>query len=127
MLLDAVWPDTAVTEGVLKGCIRQLRWALGETGPTAQYIATVHRRGYRFLAPVIPVVASAEVPKPTGALASPGPLLPPPSRAEAPPPVMVGREAELAQLHQWWARACLGIRQVVFVTGEAGIGKTTLV
>ena len=40
---------------------------------------------------------------------------------------MVGREAELAQLHQWWARALKGERQVVVVTGEVGIGKTTVV
>ena len=40
---------------------------------------------------------------------------------------MVGREAELAQLHEWWARALKGQRQVVVVTGEAGIGKTTVV
>jgi Transcriptional regulatory protein, C terminal len=30
-LLDAVWPETVVTEGVLKGCIRQVRRVLGET------------------------------------------------------------------------------------------------
>ena len=39
----------------------------------------------------------------------------------------MGREGELAQLHRWWAQARQGTRQVVFVTGEAGIGKTTLV
>jgi predicted ATPase len=40
---------------------------------------------------------------------------------------MVGREAELRQLHHRWQRACDGQRQLVFVTGEPGIGKTTLV
>jgi DNA-binding winged helix-turn-helix (wHTH) protein len=30
-LLDSVWPDTTVTEGVLKGCIRQLRQVLDST------------------------------------------------------------------------------------------------
>jgi len=39
----------------------------------------------------------------------------------------VGRETELAQLHQWLDKALQGERQVVFVTGEPGIGKTTLV
>jgi predicted ATPase len=42
-------------------------------------------------------------------------------------PRLVGREAELAQLQQCWAQACAGRRQVVFISGEAGIGKTTLV
>ena len=40
---------------------------------------------------------------------------------------VVGRDAELAQLHGWLAKALSGTRQVVFVLGEPGIGKTTLV
>ncbi|HEV8712202.1 MAG TPA: AAA family ATPase, partial [Candidatus Binatia bacterium] len=41
--------------------------------------------------------------------------------------MVVGREVELAHLHGWLERALAGERQVVFVTGEPGIGKTTLV
>ena len=44
-----------------------------------------------------------------------------------PETVLVGRDAELAQLHTWWAKALDGIRQVVFLSGEPGIGKTALV
>ena len=44
-----------------------------------------------------------------------------------PTDVIVGRTAELAQLEQSLARALAGERQLVFVTGEAGIGKTALV
>ena len=51
-LLDAVWPDTIVSDGVLKDCISQVRTVLGETARDPQYIATVHRRGYRFIASV---------------------------------------------------------------------------
>jgi Cdc6-like AAA superfamily ATPase len=40
---------------------------------------------------------------------------------------LVGREAELAQLRRWLEKALQGERQVVFVTGEPGIGKTTVV
>src|SRR5580704_17458914 len=47
--------------------------------------------------------------------------LPPPP---APAPLMVGRETELAQLRDWFARVRKGERRVVFVAGEAGIGKT---
>ncbi len=39
----------------------------------------------------------------------------------------MGREPELAQLHTRFAKALNGERQIVFVTGEPGIGKTTLV
>ena len=51
-LLDAVWPDIAVTEAVLKNCILKLREALGDDAKTPRYIKTVHRRGYRLLAPL---------------------------------------------------------------------------
>ena len=40
---------------------------------------------------------------------------------------MVGRELELTQLHQWLDKARNGERQLVFVTGEPGIGKTALI
>jgi len=40
---------------------------------------------------------------------------------------VVGREAELQRLHGWCEKALKGERQLVFVTGEPGIGKTTLV
>jgi predicted ATPase len=40
---------------------------------------------------------------------------------------LVGRELELAQLQHSFEKALLGERQAVFVTGEAGMGKTTLV
>ena len=40
---------------------------------------------------------------------------------------MVARQAEMAQLHQRWTQVLQGTRQVVCITGEAGIGKTSLV
>jgi AAA ATPase domain/Transcriptional regulatory protein, C terminal len=40
---------------------------------------------------------------------------------------VVGREAELTHLHHWLLRARDGTRQIVFITGEAGLGKTTIV
>src|SRR5919197_220778 len=51
-LYEAVWPETVVSEGVLKDYIKQIRKTLGDTPHRPQYIATVHRRGYRFVAPV---------------------------------------------------------------------------
>ena len=51
-LLEAVWSNAAVTEGVLKTCLGQIRQALEERAKWPRYIATVHRRGYRFIAPV---------------------------------------------------------------------------
>src|SRR5262245_19608960 len=72
-LLEAVWPDTAVTEGVLKTCLGQIRQVLGETARSPQYIATLHRRGYRFMAPVVasPAADPARPPVPPPARLAP--------------------------------------------------------
>src|SRR5215510_8244286 len=51
-LLDAVWPETAVSEAVVRIAIGEVRRALGDTAQAPRFIATVHRRGYRFVAPV---------------------------------------------------------------------------
>jgi len=120
-LLEAVWPETMVSEGVLKTCLAQIRRVLGETAQAPQYIATVHRRGYRFMTPV----TVQELPAPTPEAAAEPCMASPPMLT--PPALLVARQAEMAQLHQRWTQALQGTRQVVFVTGEAGIGKTSLV
>lgn len=59
-LLEVVWPDTVVSDGVLMVCIRELRQALGDDPRTPRFIATVHRRGYRFIGQVTKEPASAD-------------------------------------------------------------------
>src|SRR5215470_18336357 len=49
-LVQAVWPETAVTDAVLTNRIAELREALGDDANRPRFIATVHRRGYRFVA-----------------------------------------------------------------------------
>ena len=51
-LLDAVWPGTIVEENNLNHNVSVLRKALGEKATGQQYIETVPRVGYRFVAPV---------------------------------------------------------------------------
>ncbi len=51
-LMKRVWPDTFVEEGNLTQNISLLRKALGETPNGPQFIETVPRRGYRFVAAV---------------------------------------------------------------------------
>jgi tetratricopeptide (TPR) repeat protein len=41
--------------------------------------------------------------------------------------MLLGRTAELKQLRGWWDKALTGARQLGFISGEPGIGKTTLV
>jgi DNA-binding winged helix-turn-helix (wHTH) protein len=66
-LLDAVWPETAVTDAVLRVAIGALRKVLGDTAQTPCFIATVSRRGYRFLALVEEHTGEAPVPVPVPA------------------------------------------------------------
>ena len=56
-LMKKVWPDSFVEEGNLTQNISLLRKALGEGQNGHQYIETVARRGYRFVAPVREAVA----------------------------------------------------------------------
>jgi pimeloyl-ACP methyl ester carboxylesterase len=52
-LISAIWPDVFVGDAVLKSSIRELRKALGDDSHQPRYIETAHRRGYRFIAPVV--------------------------------------------------------------------------
>jgi len=52
-LMKKVWPTTFVEEGNLTQNVSLLRKALGESAGGVQFIETVPRRGYRFVAPVI--------------------------------------------------------------------------
>jgi len=112
----ALWPGVVVSESALVVCVRELRRALGDVRRAPHFIETVHGRGYRFLTPVHETAESASY---LGAAS--------PSRSASPSPIFVGREAELAHLHRLFEKAMQGERQVVFVTGEAGLGKTTLI
>jgi hypothetical protein len=40
---------------------------------------------------------------------------------------LVGREEAWGRLHEWFAAAAQGTRRIGFISGEAGLGKTTLV
>ena len=115
-LLDAVWPETGVTDAVVRVAIGALRKALHDTAPP-RFIATVPRRGYRFVAPVAVADTPQEPPSsPTSQALR--------TRSLSPP--LVERDAVLQRLAVAWAGAP-GRRQVVLVTGEAGIGKTAVV
>jgi len=52
-LLTRLWPDTFVEEANLTSNIQQLRKSLGDNARAPQYIETVPKRGYRFIAPIL--------------------------------------------------------------------------
>jgi DNA-binding winged helix-turn-helix (wHTH) protein/tetratricopeptide (TPR) repeat protein len=119
-VLDSVWPNTFVGDAVLKDNIRQLREALNDDAVCPTYIETAHRRGYRFIGQRTAPTPIAAERKSFSELASD-------SVALTPSNPILGRETDLAKMRSWLQRALAGERQTVFVTGEAGIGKTTIV
>ena len=104
-LLAHVWRGAVVSESAVRSHMHELRQVLGEG-----VIETVIGRGYRFMAELGDDAGVRE------------------TREIVPiNPLVVGRDAELAVLSAALERARGGHRQVCFVTGEPGIGKSTLV
>ena len=85
-LLDAVWPETAISDAVVRIAIGELRRVLGDTAQAPRFIATVHRRGYRFVAPVAAHTEEASGPAALVMSAAPQTLAAGPSEAPTPPP-----------------------------------------
>jgi predicted ATPase len=113
-LLDALWPETYVQPQVLRTYVLELRKLLGDDADNPRFIATVPKRGYRFMAEVAEMQAAA-----TGhSLAG---------NAGRFSDAIVGRDQELHLLDELLEKAIRGERQIVFVTGEMGMGKTALV
>ncbi len=127
-LRKVVWPNTYISEGLLRSYIREVRVVLRDDAETPRFIETVPRRGYRFLPALTtpqPVVSSQwSVVSEEGRAGTRSQLT---TGHWHQATSLVGRDTELTQLKGWLARAMSGTRQVVFVTGEPGIGKTTVV
>ena len=98
-----VWGGTHVTDIVLRVCIREIRAALADTAYAPNISRPVGGRVIGFS------IAG-------GRLAPAGGGRP-----------IVGRQPEVEALESWFARAASGQRQLGFVSGEAGVGKTTVV
>ncbi|MFP5238022.1 MAG: ATP-binding protein [Acidobacteriota bacterium] len=111
-LLDALWPETYVQPQVLRTYMLDLRRVLGDDAREPRFIESVPKRGYRFIA----AVREANGPE---IVAHDQPL----SNAHK----LMGRERELRLLADHLGKARGGTRQIVFLRGEAGIGKTALI
>ncbi|HEY0799814.1 MAG TPA: winged helix-turn-helix domain-containing protein, partial [Steroidobacteraceae bacterium] len=108
-LLDTVWPGSVVEPQAVKGHILAVRTALGDRPKNSLFIETIPKRGYRFIAPVSEQMTSSPVVSGTSIQGT-----------------LVGRAAALEVLGEAWQRTLRGERQIVFITGEPGIGKTAL-
>lgn len=109
-LIQKLWVGTFVTKAVIKVAVRAIREALDDDAASPAYIETVGRDGYRFIG----VTADPEID----------------ANRKSPRPAalaIVGREQERAALDLALDRAAAGERRIVFVSGEAGIGKTAVI
>ena len=130
-LLDRVWGHHHVSESVLKTIISELRAALGDDPKQAQYIETVPRRGYRFVAPVHSgqgqnSSSNINLDSNVDAILNPNNNTSYLSGLNT-APMMVGHNNALSLLSQAWHKATDGNRQLFWIAGEAGVGKTTLI
>lgn len=107
-ILDKLWNGVYVQPEVLRKYILEIRRVLEDPPKEPRFIETFPKRGYQFIAPVSDG-ASAERQ----------------ASAEA-PGKLAGREHALEELTGYLESARRGSRQIVFITGESGIGKTTL-
>ena len=108
-LLEAVWSGRVIEPQAVRKHILEVRTALGDRPKNSLFIETLPKRGYRFIAGVSETVAT-------------GPTI----SGTAAPGTLVGRGGALGVLHEAWRRALSGERQIVFISGEPGIGKTAL-
>lgn len=113
-LLDALWPETYVQPQVLRTYVLELRKLLGDDAGQPRFIRTVPKRGYCFVAAI-----EGNGGEQTGAARV--------VEKEVLARGIVGRAEELGRLEAALAGAARGQRQIVFVAGESGIGKTALV
>jgi DNA-binding winged helix-turn-helix (wHTH) protein/tetratricopeptide (TPR) repeat protein len=119
-LLDTVWADVIVEEGTLTRGISSLRRLLGSVEHGREYIETVPKRGYRFVADV------HEAPGESTDDPSDWRIPLPPAAGAMGAVHFVGRTRELEQMEEVWRRARSGHHQLLLIGGEPGIGKTRL-
>jgi predicted ATPase/DNA-binding winged helix-turn-helix (wHTH) protein len=108
-LLEALWCGSVVEPQAVKKHILAVRSALGDRPKNSVFIETVTKRGYRFIATVSECIASSAAVSGSVACGT-----------------LVGRGRALEELHEAWRRASSAERQIVFIAGEPGIGKTAL-
>ena len=96
-LLAAVWPDTAVSDTVLKVCVREIRDALGDSPDTPRFVETAHRLGYRFVGQISHTHLPASL------------------------STLVGRQCEIADIFHMLEHS-----RLVTLVGAGGSGKSRL-
>ena len=113
-LLEAIWPDTFVQPEVLRRYILEVRRALDDQAGSPRFVQTFPKRGYQFIAEVIDHSSRNHIGHADDGGDGTG------------IGKLVGRASALADLRRHLEYAQAGRRQVLFVVGEPGIGKTSV-
>jgi len=125
-LIEAIWPDSFVTDDSLVQCVIELRRALADNDQ--QLLKTVPRRGYIFAAEVRPSEENAEEREHrlhSGDRAHSADESPKRKRVDLPNPrtSLIGRDREVAEAAELLLQP--GVR-LLTLTGAGGAGKTRL-
>lgn len=101
-ILEALWSETYVNPEVLRKYILEIRKALGDRPDNPEFIETVPKRGYRFVAPVLEEKAAEPL------VAAMSPEIEEPALEENPTSVVVSSEEKSSSGgHRWWQLAVL--------------------
>ncbi|MDB5393046.1 MAG: transcriptional regulator, putative ATPase, winged helix family, partial [Rhodospirillales bacterium] len=109
-LLTAVWPDVHVQPEVLKTHILAIRTALGDDSSSPKFIETQRGRGYRFIGQMTGLALPEAKPEAALDLG-----------------IFAGRAEPMRELLALYEQVLSGEPRAVFISGEPGIGKTTLI
>ncbi|OKO87071.1 hypothetical protein AC630_01165 [Bradyrhizobium sp. AS23.2] len=112
-LIGAIWGGRIVSESALTTRINAARTGIGDSGEAQRLIKTLPRKGFRFVGTVHEAVRQVE-----------SAVAPPKIESSA---LVVGRTESFETIDQMTRRVLSGKRQMAFVTGEAGIGKTAFI
>jgi hypothetical protein len=105
-ILEVLWPETYVNSDVIRKYIQEIRKVLGDLANEPAFIATLPKRGYQFVAPVI---------EESNAMPSDLPI--------AAANKIVGREPALAELDRCFSKAVRGQRQIVLSREKRALEK----
>jgi Tol biopolymer transport system component/DNA-binding winged helix-turn-helix (wHTH) protein len=129
-LLDLVWPDANVEEANLSQQVFTLRRILGDEPEQPRFIATLPRRGYRFIADVVEEVPAVNGQAPVaplpGAVDGSNPVSPvgPPVAGVVRPAGESGRRRSPARVAMWIAGAVLcGVAAVGLLDPSSGTAR----
>jgi TolB-like protein/DNA-binding winged helix-turn-helix (wHTH) protein/Tfp pilus assembly protein PilF len=114
-ILEALWSETYVNPEVLRKYILEIRRTLGDRPDNPEFIETVPKRGYRFVAPVLeesaaepPVVATSPAIEESATEENVGPAMAPPEKESS------------SGKYRLWKFAVLPVLAVVAAAAIAG-------